>query len=62
MVRCMCGASLSVRPGGVRVASDELGDRVGLECTSVVIQRDRLRWFGHVERMGMVTGWRRSGV
>ncbi len=32
-------------------ANDELRDRTGLECISVVMQRGRLRWFGHVERM-----------
>ncbi len=25
---------------------------MGLEYISVVMQRGRLRWFGHVERMG----------
>ncbi len=35
-----------------RVVNDELRDRMGLECISVVMQRSRLRWFGHVERMG----------
>ncbi len=50
----MCGASLNVGPGGevLRIANNELRDRIGLECISVVMQRDRLRWFGHVERMG----------
>ncbi len=36
----------------LRVANDELRDRMGLECNSVVMQRGRLRWFGHVERTG----------
>ncbi len=35
-----------------RVANDKLRDRMGLECMSVVMQRGRLRWFGHVEQMG----------
>ncbi len=48
----MCGASLTVKPGGVRAANDELRDRMGLECTSVVMKRSRLRWFGHVEDGG----------
>ncbi len=48
----MCGASLTVKPGGVRVTNDELRDRIGLKCTSVVMKRSRLRWFGHVERTG----------
>ncbi len=34
-----------------RVAHD-LRDRLGLESMSVVARRGRLRWFGHVERMG----------
>ncbi len=29
-----------------------LRDRMGLQCISVVMQRSRLRWFGHEERMG----------
>ncbi len=41
-----------MRPRDVGVANDELRDRMGLECISVVIRRGRLRWFGHVERMG----------
>ncbi len=36
----------------IRVANDELRDRMGLECLSVVMWRGRLRWFGHVEKMG----------
>ncbi len=48
----MCGASLNERPGGVRVANYYLRDRMGLECISEVMQRGRLRWFGHVKRMG----------
>ncbi len=45
-------ASLNARTIGVIIAKDELRDRMGLECISVVMWRGRLRWFGHVERMG----------
>src|SRR5271157_4897751 len=31
-------------------ASAELLSRLDIECVSVVVKRDRLRWFGHVER------------
>ncbi len=34
-----------------RVAHDELQNRMGIECISVVMRRGILRWFGHVERM-----------
>ncbi len=43
---------MNVSPEGVRVTNDELRDRMSLECTSVVMKRSRLRWFGHVERTG----------
>ncbi len=43
------GNWVNVRPGGIRVANDELRDRMGLDCISVVMQRGRLRWFGYVE-------------
>ncbi len=36
----------------LRIANDELKGRMGLECICVEMQRNRLRWFGHVERMG----------
>ncbi len=45
VMRCMCGAE------GVWVVNDDLKDRMGLECISVVMWRSRLRWFGYVERM-----------
>ncbi len=51
MVRSMCGASLNVRPGGVRVANKEQRDRLCLGYISVVMWKGRLRWFGHVERI-----------
>ncbi len=34
-----------------RITDDELRDRLGLECISVVMRRGRLRWFDNVERM-----------
>ncbi len=36
----------------MRVAHDEPRDRMNLQCISVVMWRGRLKWFGHVERMG----------
>ena len=45
MVRRMCGVSLKDRK-----RSDELLNRLGIECVENKIQRGRLRWFGHVER------------
>ena len=51
MIRWMCGASLNNRHGDDRIASEDLRERLGLECIGVVLRRGRLRWFGHVERM-----------
>ncbi|MBJ5627073.1 hypothetical protein JGG67_22900, partial [Salmonella enterica subsp. enterica serovar Derby] len=45
MIRWMCGAKLSDRR-----ASAELREQVGVEAVSDVLRRNRLRWFGHVER------------
>jgi len=45
MVRQMCGVELSDK-----VACEELRDRLGLEDVVKVLQRNRLRWFGHVLR------------
>ena len=45
MIRWMCGVSLRDR-----ITSAELRDRMGVEAISVVMRRNRLRWFGHVER------------
>ncbi len=58
MERMGDGNWVNVKPGGevLRDANDELRDRMGLEYISVVMRRGRLRWFGHVEKMGMVTG------
>ena len=33
-----------------RVPSAELRDRLGIENVSAVLQRNRLRWFEHVQR------------
>ena len=44
IVRWMCDVTLK----GV-----ELRDRLGIESISEVMCRGRLRWFGHVERMGV---------
>jgi len=45
MVRWMCGKRLRDR-----VPSSEVRDRLGIESISTVLQRNRLRWFGHVQR------------
>ena len=43
MVRCMCGVKLQDR-----VPSKELRGRLELEDIISVLQRNRLRWYGHV--------------
>ena len=45
MVRWMCGVSLRDRK-----PNEELRSRMGLEGIWTVMRRNRLRWFGHVER------------
>jgi hypothetical protein len=45
MIRWMCGVSKMDRK-----TSSELRERLGVEAIGVVIRRNRLRWFGHVER------------
>jgi len=45
MVRSMCGVSLRDRK-----SSAELLSRLGLVSVSEVVEKNRLRWFGHVER------------
>jgi hypothetical protein len=47
----MCGVSLRDK-----VHSEDLRDWVGLEPNGEVCRRNRLRWFGHVERKRMMTG------
>ena len=46
MVRWMCNVTLKDRK-----SSEELRDRLGLVAIRDCVQRGRLRWFGHVERM-----------
>ena len=46
MVRWICGVTLRDRK-----SSKELRDRLGLEDIRNMLRRNRLRWFGHVERM-----------
>jgi len=45
MVRWMCGVSLQERK-----TSNELRSRFGIESIVDVVRRNRLRWFGHVQR------------
>ena len=45
MVRHMCGATLKDRK-----SFEELRQRLGIDSVSDVLRRNRLRWFGHVER------------
>jgi hypothetical protein len=45
MVRYMCGVTLRDRR-----SSEELRQRLGIDSVSNVVRRNRLRWFGHVER------------
>jgi hypothetical protein len=47
MVRWMCGVTLRNR-----ISSEELYQRLDLECVADVVRRGRLRWFGHLERKG----------
>jgi len=42
MVRCMCGVKLQDR-----VPSKELSERLGLDDIILVLQQNRLRWYGH---------------
>jgi len=43
MVRCMCGIKLKDR-----FPSKELRERLGTDDTALVLQQNRLRWYGHV--------------
>ena len=45
MVRWMCGVKLKDR-----LPSKELRDRLGLDDIALVLQQNRLRWYGHVLR------------
>jgi len=52
MVRMMCGVRLAQR-----ISSEDLYKRVGVEKVEEVMRRDRLLWFGHVERMDKEKNW-----
>ena len=45
MVRCMCGIKLKDR-----LPSKELRERLGVDDIALVLQQNRLRWYGHVLR------------
>ena len=55
MIRWICGVTVKDR-----VASRELRDKLGLENIRSVVQRRRLRWYGHVKRMEVGSCVRRS--
>ena len=43
MVRCMCGVKVKDR-----FPSKELKERLGIDDVALVLQQNRLRWYGHV--------------
>ena len=43
MVRWMCGVKLKDRP-----PSKELRNRLSIDDIALVLQQNRLRWYGHV--------------
>jgi len=45
MVGWMCGVKLKDR-----LPSKELGERLGVDDIALVLQQNRLRWYGHVLR------------
>ena len=45
MVRWMCGVKLKDR-----VPSKELRERLGVDDVALILQQNRLRWYGHVLR------------
>jgi len=45
MIRWMCGVKLYERQ-----KSEELRELLGLEQVSLINEKSRLRWFGHVEQ------------
>ena len=49
MIRWMCGVKLNERK-----KSEELRELLGLEPVSLMIKKNRSRWFGHVERNQMI--------
>ena len=51
MVRWMCGVKLKDR-----LPSKELRERLGIDDTALVLQQNRLRWYGHVLLKKMMIG------
>ena len=51
MVRWMCGVKLKDR-----LASKELRERLDIDDIALVLQQNRLRWYGHVLRKKMLIG------
>ena len=45
MISLICGVKLNER-----ISSQVLRERLGIEAIKDVVRRNRLRWFGHVER------------
>ena len=45
MIRWMCGVKLNERK-----KSEELSELLGLEPVSLMIKKNRSRWFGHAEQ------------
>ena len=45
MVRWMCGVKLKDR-----LPSKELRERLGVDVIALILQQNRLRWYGHVLR------------
>ena len=45
MVRCMCGVKLKDR-----LPSKELRERLGVDDIALILQQNRLRWYGNVLR------------
>ena len=56
MVRWMCGVSSRGSHHEEGPSREELRERLGIECISVVMRRGRLRWYGHVCRMAADSG------
>lgn len=46
MLKRICGNTLKER-----ISSEELRQRMDVECVMDVIRRGRLRWYGHVMRI-----------
>ena len=47
MIRWMCGVTVKAIK-----SNEELRQRLGVAAISDVVRRNKLRWFGHVERRG----------